>query len=229
MDGFDGYAAPALPLLNEIGCSDRAWFAEHREEYVEHLLEPSRRLVTAIGAELRDAVPGLQAVPKVNGSIAPITNDQRFRDLPPYRDHLVLRFWSGADRLAGPSMYVRIAATGIGFGAGMPLDADRRAAFREAVADGGGQELAGLLAGLQRRHSATLHGPRGKRVPAPYPADHPRGDLLKLQRLQVQWSETVPRAIASGRFVPWCSRRLLELAGVSAWLHEYVVPSSGEQ
>jgi uncharacterized protein (TIGR02453 family) len=227
MNGFPGYDAPALPLLTAIGCADRTWFAEHRHAYAEHLLEPTRQLVTAIGSELGDAVPGLQAIPKVNGSIAPITNDVRFRELPPYRDHLVLRFWT-ADR-GGPTMFLRISEQNVAFGGGMALDAPRRDRYRQAVAEAAGQNLAELVAGLERRHGAAFQGPAASRVPAPYPQDHPRAALLRRQRFQVQWAEPVPKAIGNSRFVPWCGRRLVELAGVHLWLQEHVaapVPGS---
>lgn len=227
MDEFPGYAAPALPLLTAIGCSDRAWFAEHRDDYVEHLLQPTRLLVTAIGAEIGAAVPGLQAVPKVNGSIAPITNDLRFRDLPPYRDHLVLRFWT-SDR-TGPTMFLRIAEQGVTFGGGVALDATSRDRYRQAVAATTGQELDELVSGLQRRRGAQLQGPAATRAPAPYPPDHPRADLLRRQRFQLQWAEPVPKAIGSSRFVPWCGRRLVELAGIHQWLQAHVTPRTEDE
>mgnify|MGYP001281389322 CR=1 FL=1 len=96
---FQGYSPDGLRLLSEIGAHDGAWFDRHRDRYQAEIVVPTKQLVNALGDALaRDLSPDIVAQPRTNGSIAPINNDVRFaRDKPPYKDHVLLRFWEGAD------------------------------------------------------------------------------------------------------------------------------------
>ena len=119
MDTFHGYPATALPLLEQIGANDRDFFLANKQQFTDEVLEPTRALIDALAPELhRDVSDSLQVVPKVNGSISPITNDVRFHPVPPYKDYLLLRFWEGPDKASSATVFLRLSNTGIGFGAG---------------------------------------------------------------------------------------------------------------
>ena len=223
MDSFIGYPASALPLLDQIGSNDRDYFLAHKDQYTAEILDPTRGLVSALAPELHESVSDtLQAIPKVNGSISPITNDARFHAVPPYKDYLLLRFWEGPDKGNSATLFLRISSEGIGFGAGWRFAGSDVRRYREAVAGPAGAALEAELAEVLRHPGAHLIGDELKRVPAPFDPDHPRADLLRFKQLGVTWQEPVPKALTSARFVPWCARRLARTAGVHQWLRDQV-------
>ena len=57
-----------------------------------------------------------------------------------------------------------------------------------------------------------------KRVPAPFDADHPRADLLRMTGFQVRFIEPLPDTIGSPDFAGWCADRLADLLPVHRWL-----------
>ncbi len=220
---FTGFPPDALDLLARIGHNDRDWFTQHKQLYTADILEPTRALVADLAPELHDAVsPALQVVPKVNGSISPITNDARFHAVPPYKDYVLLRFWEGRDKASSSMLFMRISASGIGFGAGWRFAGSDVQRYRDAVAGPAGAELVNELATVRRTTGAAIIGDELKRVPAGYDPDHERADLLRRKQLGVTWQEPVPRSVTSARFVPWCSRRLVQAAGVHCWLRDHV-------
>jgi uncharacterized protein (TIGR02453 family) len=176
---FEGFDPDAIDFLKKLGGEQADWFKARKKDYQRLIVAPSKAFVTDLGAELQSRVSaGIVAEPKTNGSIAPINNDLRFSpDKSPYKDHLLLKFWEGANKKTAPTLYVRIAPSGIGFATGAVF-ADLNG-WRERVASQPGAELARALAKLVRGTGAEVVGADLKRVPAPYPADHPRGDLLK--------------------------------------------------
>ena len=84
---------------------------------------------------------------------------------------------------------VRISSTSAGFAAGAMFDSVDR--WRELIDDDStGPALAQAIARLGKGRALELAGAELKRVPAPYAADHPRGDLLrhKASRCRTPWA-----------------------------------------
>ena len=223
MDQFTGYPPEALSLLDQIGTGDRDFFASHKERYHLEVLEPTRLLVAALAPALHDEVsPDLQVIPKVNGSISPITNDARFHAVPPYKDYVLLRFWEGADKANSPTVFMRLASEGIGFGVGWRFAGSDLARYRAAVAGPFGAQLVAELQALEHQPDAEIIGDELKRVPAPYPPDHERADLLRRKGLGIRWQEPVPKSVTTARFATWCARRLGRTVAVHRWLRDNV-------
>ncbi len=214
---FTGYSPEALAFLAKLPERDRPWFKAHQKEYNALISGPTKALVTALGARLVELRPGLVASPKTNGSIAPINNDLRFSpDKASYKDHLLLKFWEGEPKKTAPTLYVRIAPDNVGFATGIvPADVGK---WRALVDGPDGARLAKAIAGLCRRGTVDVAGQALKRVPAPYPQDHPRADLLRHKMFQVRWPEPIPKAIHSGAFVGWCVKWLESCLDVHATL-----------
>lgn len=101
----------------------------------------------ALGPLLRERIsPGIEYPARTNRSISPIDNDRRFRpDSTPYKDHVLLRFWEGAERKTAPTLYLRRTADEVGFATGAAVGDVGR--WRAAV-DADGAALAEALEAL---------------------------------------------------------------------------------
>ena len=219
-DDFTGFPQEGLDFLRELGQQDKPWFDANRAVYDEHVVAPTKAFVTAIGERLADSfAPAINAVPKVNGSIAPINNDLRFApDKSPYKDHLLLRFWEGADRRTSPTLFLRVGADDVGFAVGAALTSLE--VWRERLDDAAtGEALTEALATLGKGRSLDLAGDGYKRVPKPYDEDHPRATLLRFKGgFQARWAEPVPASITGRKFTDHCMKRLARCADVHRWL-----------
>ncbi len=222
MQHFAGYPDTALDLVAAIGAGDRDFFHAAHDRYREDILEPTRALVRDLAPSLPAISAGLRAVPSVNGSIAPVANDARFHPAAPYKDHVLLRFREEGATVHSPALLLRIGPAGIAFGAAWRPGPGALARYREAVAGPAGAVLSDVMADFLRRPRAALAGDQVRRVPAGFPADHERQDLLRRTRLIAHWQEPVPRAVHSARFVPWCARRLYACGDLYTWLRHQV-------
>lgn len=218
MGTFDGFPITGLDFLRALGGRDKEWFDSNRSTYQASVVAPTKEFVTAIGERLADGfAPAIVAQPKANGSIAPINNDLRFSpDKPPYKDHLLLRFWEGADKKLAPTLFIRLSADDVGFATGAALaDLER---WRELVDDDAtGRALGQALDTLGHGRDLDIAGEGYKRVPRPYAEDHPRADLLRHKMIQARWAEPTPPEVRSASFVDFCMERLTACAPVHRW------------
>lgn len=218
MPHFTGFPSEGLAFLATLGTKDKAWFDDHRSTYEDHVVAPVKAFVASLGDWLAAEVsPTITAVPRTNGSIAPINNDLRFNpDRSPYKDHLLLRFWDGEQKRLAPTLWVRVSPEGTGFATGAALpDLDR---WRSRIADERtGRPFEEALAALQKGRDLDVVGQDYKRVPSPYDEDHPRADLLRHKSFQARWSEPNPKTIDRASYVAWCGRRLAAAAPLHHW------------
>jgi len=222
---FAGFGADGLALLAALPTRDKDWFAAHKAEYNEQLLEPAKGFAAAMIEALQDDVsPGIEGAPKVNGSISPINNDLRFSpDKPPYKDHYLFKWWEGPEKKTAPTLWVRLTADEVGLATGAMFSPAALERWRSAVAaDETGARLADAVAELVSKKKADIVGAELKRVPKPYEQDHPRGDLLRHKWLQIRWLEPTPSSIGSAAFVDWCSDRLVAAGAVHRWLVDHL-------
>ena len=218
---FRGFSREGLALLAGLPEYDKERFQAEKSLYKKELQEPLKAFVDALGPVLQAEVShGLQFSAKTHGSIGPINNDVRFNpNASTYKDHVLLRFWEGDDKKTAPSLYVRLTGTEVGFAAGaMFKDVD---AWREAV-DSDGDALMAALDALLGATDAGIVGQELKRVPAPYPSDHPYADLLRHKWLQARWPRPLPESVGGEDFVRYCASELANAAGVHRWLVEHV-------
>ncbi len=218
---FGGFSKQGLDLLAQLPGMDTTAFDARRKEYRTELAEPLKAFVSALGPVLREEVsPGIEFAAKTHGSIGPINNDVRFNpDASTYKDHVLLRFWEGADRKTAPTLYVRLTATEVGFACGaMFADVE---SWRRAV-DADGEALGAALYALVAATGGTVVGQELKRVPAGYEASHPCAGLLRHKWIQVRWPRSLPASMGGEDFVRYCAGELALAAGVHRWLVEHV-------
>lgn len=216
---FDGFPREGLEFLRELPTRDKAWFHANMASYASGVAEPAKAFASTLGELLQETIsPAIVAQPKVNGSISPINRDLRFSaDKTPYKDHVLFRWWEGPQKKSAPTLFVRLSGEDVGFASGaMFASVDR---WRERVdAEATGAQLAGAIELLGGGKSLDVAGAELKRVPAPYAADHPRGDLLRHKLLQVRWLELMPESVSSPAFADWCLVRLQDAADIHRWL-----------
>ena len=219
---FEGFSAEGLQFLTTLGSKEKAWFDANRKIYDGEVVAPTKAFVTDLGEVLAQEVSAtIVAQPKANGSISPINNDVRFaKDKPPYKDHLLLRFWDGVDKKMAPTLMVRINEESIGFATGVMFKSVDR--WRELIDDdASGGALVSALAALGKGRDLDVAGQALKKVPKPYAPDHPRADLLRHKGFQARWPEATPKSVNSAAFVDWCARRLEACAPIHHWLLQH--------
>ncbi len=162
--------------------NDRAWFERNKERYEEHVRGPALRFIAAFSAPLATITRQLIAEPKKSGgSLFRIHRDTRFsRDKTPYKTQVGMQFRhrAGGDAHA-PCFYLHLEPGNCFVGAGIWHP-------EPAVA----QQIRAVIAAQPKRWQAAAHdravarrfaldGDSLRRVPRPYPADHPLAEDLR--------------------------------------------------
>lgn len=172
----------ALAFLEALAeNNNRAWFAAHKADYDAQVKQPAQALLGDIGNWLT-AQSGAAPTTKIYR----INRDLRFsKDKTPYNTHLHMQ-WGDPDtgicHLFGVSQAYVCAGVGI-----MGFDKPALDRWRSEI---GGTAHSALAAEIDKCLAAgnRLDPPALKRVPSPWPQDHPRADLLKHKGL-VLWHD----------------------------------------
>lgn len=218
---FDGFPEDSLRFLADLAeHNDREWYKANKKRMDASLIEPARAFVMAMGERLEGLVPDIRYEPKTNKSITRMARDTRFsKDKRPYKEHLILRFWTGESPKGGSGFWLRLHPAFVGIGAGIHVFNDRElASYRGHIdAEQTGRPLQKQLATLGRKGYSTM-GDEYKRVPKGFDSDHPRGDLLRRKGLFAFVEPKVPADLTSGKFVTYCIQRCRDLAPLHEWL-----------
>jgi uncharacterized protein (TIGR02453 family) len=184
---FAGWPKPALQFFHGLKKDNsKAYFEAHRQVYDEQVRQPMEALLAEIE---RDVGPDLDV------KIFRLNRDLRFSpDKRPYKEHLGA-YLSGA---RGNGLYLQVSDDGLYLAIGShEMAPDQLTRYRDAVAGKAGEKLATIVTALARGGYQVTE-PSFKRVPAGYPADHPRGDLLRCKGLMASrnwkpgpWLQTV--------------------------------------
>ena len=149
--------------------NNKAYFEAHRRQYEDEVKSP----LVALLADLEDEFGPPRRISRPN-------RDIRFSaDKSPYKLNIYADCEKGG--------YIALDADGLVAAGGRYMVEDvQLKRLRAAVADNGsGTELVRIVDEL-RRKGYDVEGQELKRVPSPYPQDHPRADLLKHKRL-IYW------------------------------------------
>jgi uncharacterized protein (TIGR02453 family) len=218
-----GFSPQATGFLSELSRNNAPdWFAAHREEYENFLLEPAKAFVEELGARLREVDPQVHAVPRVHGSIKALERRRRYprRDLPPFKASLDLIFWSGPKRAWDNScFFVRLTPASLVLATGMiEFQKPRLPLYREALLDDvRGAELVTLVEEVRSAGYPVL-GEGYKRTPPGVPADHPRAALSKHRGLFARWEGEHPRELTTPAFVDFAFVHFMRMSPLHLWL-----------
>lgn len=218
---FTGFDRSALDQFERLPSLDAACCARHRDELNRGLIAPARALVDEV---VRDFDAPLTTS---RGSVSPLHADLRFAPAgsPRYKDHLLLTAWHGSDKKTGPTLWIRVDSSSVGFASGVAFTPAIRERWRAAVGGAGGARFASLLDELRKRHARhelEVAGDALRRVPPPWTDEHPRAELLRKTGFQVRFRIPLPREAERPEFAPWCAERLSELLPTHRWLVEHL-------
>jgi uncharacterized protein (TIGR02453 family) len=178
--------------------NDRAWFAQHRDEYEQEVRGPMTTLVERLAADLRRFAPDLLASPRA--SLYRIYRDTRFsEDKSPFKTQVGAIFpHRDLPKHQGAGLYLEIGPGGtmIAGGIYMPQTPDLHA-LREHLAENHVRLRTLVESPGFKRTAGPVSGDSLRRVPHGFPADHPAAEYLKLR--QFLFGRDYPAAFATDR------------------------------
>ena len=184
---FAGWSKPALQFFTGLKRDNsKAFFETHRQVYEEQVRRPMEALLAEIERDMG---------PSTDAKIFRLNRDLRFSpDKRPYKEHL----GAYVSTAGAAGLYIQISDDGVYLAIGShEMAPDQLTRYRDAVAGKEGEKLARIVAALQK-DGYQVTEPSFKRIPAGYPVDHPRGDLLRCRGLMASrnwkpgpWLQTV--------------------------------------
>jgi len=184
--------------------NSKAYFEANRRKYEEEVKAPMQALLADLEPEFGQA------------KLSRPNRDIRFStDKSPYKTNIY------ADARRGG--YVALDAKGLTAAGGRYMvEPPQLARYRLAVAaDRSGKELVAIVASLVKK-GYELGGQELKRVPPPYPQDHPRGGLLRHKRL-IYWKRwDIEPWIATPQVRENVAKAWRDGADLNAWLAKHM-------
>lgn len=222
-DGFDELISEARSFFLDLGKNNsKEWFEPRKTQYNERIRKPAELLADLFAEDL-SRLTGAALKPKVFR----IYRDVRFsKDKTPYNPHLHLS-WFPAGDAQRPGWFFGAAPEYLLLGTGLPgLAGPDLTRFRAAIdRDGAALEAALQRAGEASGACLSDFGPEPlKRVPKPYPQDHPQADLLRRKSLFVK--SDMPEGWASDGLLKTMKAQAQSLLPVWSWLdHAMALPT----
>jgi uncharacterized protein (TIGR02453 family) len=173
------FSDDTIAFLNALAeNNNREWFDSNRADYERDIVQPTRAFAMTMATAL-EAETGRYYASK----IFRIFRDVRFsKDKRPYNTHIRISFTSEKGPYA-PGYFFSLEQDHLVLGAGVfAYEKADLGNFRRRIDGHEGTELGKITAKLAGM-GVRLSDPDLKRVPAPFPADHPKADLLRRKGL----------------------------------------------
>jgi uncharacterized protein (TIGR02453 family) len=170
---FEGWPKPALQFFHGLKRDNsKTYFEAHRQVYEGQVRQPMEALLAELEKDLGQ--------PDIEVKIFRLNRDLRFSpDKRPYKEHLGA--YLSSPRAGG--VYLQLSDDGLYVALGShEMAPDQLTRYRDAVAGKDGEKLARIVGALVK-DGYQVTEPSFKRVPAGYPADHPRANLLRCKGL----------------------------------------------
>lgn len=210
MTAFSGIPIEALDFYEDLeNDNSKSFWTAHKETYERCVRIPLEALVQELAPEFGAA------------KLFRPYRDVRFaKDKTPYKTHQGVFFTESA-------LYLQVAAGGLMVAGGYwHTDAEQVGRLRSAVADDvTGAQLDRTIRAVE---AARLHvgGEQLTRVPAGYPKDHPRAELLRYKSLTGHREFGSPTWLTTRRARTEITRTWRSLAPLVGWLDTHVGRSS---
>ena len=222
MAEFNGFSNSLVQFFGNLEKNNtKHWFDEHRSEYEENVLFPSREFVVTMGKRLRKIAPGINAIPKVNQSLFRINRDTRFsKDKSPYKTCMGIWFWEGSrKRMECSGFYFHHEGDRLLIGVGIHtfvkplLDIYRKAVVDKKL----GRELKTAVNKVTDR-GYPVGGKHYKRIPRGYDESHPNSEFLLFNGLHAVRDEKIPKEFYSEAIIDYTFDHHKNMAPIHNWL-----------
>ena len=179
MSGRRYFSKATFQFLKDLKQNnDRAWFADNKSRYEDHLKGPALRLIEDFGPELNKLSPHFMATPR---SLFRIHRDTRFsKDKSPYKTAAGVHFRHEQSKNAhAPGFYLHIEPGEVFVGVGIwhPESPALRAIREHIVEDGAAWKRASR--GKKFAETFELQGDHLKRPPKGFDPEHPLVEDLR--------------------------------------------------
>lgn len=203
---FQGIPVAALDFYEDLEADNtKAFWTAHKHVYEESVRGPLEALITALAPEFGTAK-----------YFRPYRDVRFAKDKTPYKTHQGVWFGESA-------VYLQISAAGLYLAGGYwDTSSGQVERLRRAVADDvAGAELERALAKVTKAGFA-LGAAQLTRVPAGYPKDHPRAELLRHKSLTAHRDLGCPAWLSSPQAHKEVTAAWRSLAPLTAWLDTHV-------
>ncbi len=210
------FTAETLKFLRALKQNNsRDWFNDNKTWYETAWKAPAQGFIDAMCFRLQ-----AETDTPHSAKLFRIHRDIRFsKDKTPYNTHLHILFTREGSK-AG--LFFGLNTDRLVLGAGMMgFDKGQLAAYREAVAGKSGETLHADLAPLIQA-GGRMNEPDLARVPKPYEADHPRGDLLRRKSITVWQDYEDPAQAERADLLDTCVGQFARYKPVCNWLNEHI-------
>jgi len=221
---FAGIGPKAARLMAELAHrQDRAFYAENKSGFDTLVYGPLR----ALFAEVQPKLARLYGKRTLSTKIFRVHRDVRFsNDKSPFKDHAsgVIKVEGGNSiTTSGAALYLQIGPDE-GAAAGLwAMEPDQLLRYRKAVQhEKHGAALERLLKPLLKSGFTLIAAAKLSRAPKGVDPDHPRGDLLRLKGLALDFPPIPAQVRHSAGLAQWCVDRARECAPVVRWLLDHV-------
>jgi uncharacterized protein (TIGR02453 family) len=220
---FQGFYKETVKFFKDLKKNNtKKWFESHKKDYENHVMQPARAFVMAMGDKLRTQVPDIVAVPKINKSLFRINRDTRFSpDKSPYKTNMGIFFWEGnRPRMECPGFYFHLEPTFLMLGVGLYMFPKYLFdTYRNSVVHAKhGKDLAEIVAKIEKTKSYKIGGKHYKRVPAGFDVSHPRAELLLFNGFHAGIETSIPEEFYSKKLVNYCWKKFKPLFPLHSWL-----------
>jgi uncharacterized protein (TIGR02453 family) len=203
---FDGIPIAALDFYEDLESDNsKAFWTAHKKVYDDSVRAPLEALAAALAPEFGQ--------PKL---FRPYRDVRFSKDKTPYKTQQGI--WFGAS-----SAYVHLSAAGLmlagGYWQTTSAQVDR---LRRGVDDDVAGALLVRAIDSVRRAKFDVGGEQLTRVPAGYPKDHPRADLLRHKSLTAHRELGAPSWLSTPKAKTEIARMFRSLAPLVSWLETHV-------
>jgi uncharacterized protein (TIGR02453 family) len=220
---FQGFSKETLRFFKDLKKNNsKKWFEAQKQDYENYVMQPAKAFVMAMGDKLRTHVPDIVAVPKVNKSLFRINRDTRFSpDKSPYKTNMGIFFWEGnRPRMECSGFYFHLEPKVLMLGVGIYMFPKYLFdTFRNSVVHSKfGEDLADIVAKIEKKKGYQIGGKHFKRVPAGFDASHPHAELLLFNGLHAGVETSIPEELYSKKLVTYCWEKFQPLLPLHSWL-----------
>jgi len=222
MAEFSGFTKEFTAFFDGLKKNNsKTWFDAHRQAYERDVKAPAAEFVTALGKQLKNIAPNIQAIPKVNKSLFRLNRDVRFSpDKSPYKTNLGILFWEGhRKRMECTGFYFHVEGRNLIMAAGMHMFPKHLVEpYRGAVVDKSlGSQLARAVKAVTGK-GYEVGGAHYKRIPRGYDPEHKNAAFLLHNGLYALVEEPLPDAFFSADLVDHAYKHCRNMAPVHRWL-----------